>query len=100
MDTVYDLGTLARQPCVEVDGRLMGPGTMDMKASLAMLLTAIQALQESGHQPKQPLTAVFTSDEESGSATSRGLIETLARDAALVLCLEPCLPDGSVKTWR
>src|SRR5437868_2473076 len=31
MDTVYSLGTLARQPCRVVDGRLMGPGTMDMK---------------------------------------------------------------------
>ena len=100
MDTVYDLGTLARQPCVEVDGRLMGPGTMDMKASLAMLLTAVQALNEVGQQPRRPLTALFTSDEETGSETSRVLVETLAREAALVLCLEPCLPDGSVKTWR
>ncbi len=100
MDTVYDLGTLARQPCVEVDGRLMGPGTLDMKASLAMLLTAIRALQESGQQARRSLTALFTSDEESGSDTSRALIETLARRAELVLCLEPCLPDGSVKTWR
>jgi glutamate carboxypeptidase len=100
MDTVYDLGTLARQPCVEVDGRLMGPGALDMKASLAMLLTAIQALQENGQWSKRPFTALFTSDEETGSDTSRELIETLARGAALVLCLEPCLPDGSVKTWR
>src|SRR6266542_2102596 len=44
MDTVYNLGTVARQPCVEIGGRLMGPGTLDMKASLAMLLTAVQAL--------------------------------------------------------
>jgi len=100
MDTVYNLGTLASQPCREVDGRLMGPGTMDMKGSIAMLLTALRALREAGQWPARPLTALFTSDEETGSDTSRELIETLARRAELVLCLEPCLPDGSLKTWR
>jgi glutamate carboxypeptidase len=100
MDTVYDLGTLAKQPCVEIGGRLMGPGTLDMKASLAMLLNALHALKERDQWPSRPLTALFTSDEEAGSETSRGLIESLARHAGLVLCLEPCLPDGSVKTWR
>lgn len=100
MDTVYDLGTLASQPCREVDGRLMGPGTMDMKGSIAMLLTALRALQAAGAWPDRPITTLFTSDEETGSDTSRALIEALAGRAELVLCLEPCLPDGSLKTWR
>jgi glutamate carboxypeptidase len=100
MDTVYSLGTLARQPCREVDGRLMGPGTMDMKGSIAMLLTALRAFREMGVWPARPITALFTSDEETGSDTSRALIEALAGRAELVLCLEPCLPDGSLKTWR
>jgi len=100
MDTVYSLGTLARQPCRPVDGRLMGPGTMDMKGSIAMLLTALRAFRETGSWPRHPISALFTSDEETGSDTSRALIESLARRAELVLCLEPCLPDGSLKTWR
>jgi glutamate carboxypeptidase len=100
MDTVYAVGTLARQPCVEVDGRLMGPGVYDMKASLAMTLIALAALKEKKRWPPRPITALFTSDEEIGSTTSRALIERLARASALVLCLEPCLPDGSLKTWR
>ena len=100
MDTVYRLGTLAHQPCRQVDGRLMGPGTMDMKASIAMLLTALRAFRETGAWPARPITALFTSDEETGSDTSRAPIEDLARRADLVLCLEPCLPDGSLKTWR
>ncbi len=100
MDTVYSLGTLDRQPCHEVDGRLMGPGTMDMKGSIAMLLTALRAFRAAGAWPARPITALFTSDEETGSDSSRELIETLARRAELVLCLEPCLPDGSLKTWR
>jgi glutamate carboxypeptidase len=100
MDTVYSLGTLARQPCRVVDGRLMGPGTMDMKGSIAMLLSALRAFREQAAWPARPITALFTSDEETGSDTSRELIETLARRAELVLCLEPCLPDGALKTWR
>ena len=100
MDTVYGLGTLASQPCCEVDGRLMGPGTMDMKGSIAMLLTALQAFRALDAWPRRPITTLFTSDEETGSDTSRELIESLARRAELVLCLEPCLPDGSLKTWR
>jgi glutamate carboxypeptidase len=100
MDTVYDLGTLARQPCVEVNGRLMGPGVVDMKASIAMALTVLAMLKERKLWLDRPLTALFTSDEEIGSETSRPLIERLAKESALVLCLEPCLPDGSLKTWR
>jgi glutamate carboxypeptidase len=100
MDTVYDVGTLTRQPVREVDGKLMGPGVCDMKASIAMALTALAALRDAKRWPPGPVTALFTSDEEVGSGTSRALIERLAREAALVLCLEPCLPDGSLKTWR
>ena len=100
MDTVYELGTLARQPCRQVDGRLMGPGTMDMKGSIAMLLTALGALRDEGAWLARPISCLFTSDEETGSDTSRELIEALASRAELVLCLEPCLPDGSLKTWR
>jgi glutamate carboxypeptidase len=100
MDTVYNLGTLARQPCREVDGKLYGPGTVDMKASIAMTLVALAALREKKQWPPRPITALFTSDEEIGSESSRAIIEKLAKDAALVLCLEPCLADGSLKTSR
>jgi glutamate carboxypeptidase len=100
LDTVYDLGTLAHQPCREVEDKLTGPGVYDMKASIAMLLVALAELRKKKQWPTRPITALFTSDEEIGSPTSRPLIERLAREAALVLCLEPCLEDGSLKTWR
>ena len=100
MDTVFALGTLARQPCREVGGKLMGPGVVDMKASIALALTVLAAFKEKDRWPARPITAVFTSDEEIGSEHSRALVERLAKESALVLCLEPCLPDGSLKTWR
>ncbi len=100
MDTVYPVGTLARQPCRLVDGRLMGPGTLDMKASIGMLLMALSILRTKGRWPNRPVTTLFSTDEELGSEHSRGLIEALAKEAGLVLCMEPCLPDGALKTWR
>ena len=71
-----------------------------MKASTVMTLTAVRLLQQAGQMPARPVTALFTSDEEIGSETSRELIETHARGKDLALCLEPALPDGSLKTWR
>jgi glutamate carboxypeptidase len=100
MDTVHPLGSVARRPIGERDGRWYGPGALDMKASLAIVLTVLAGLQERGEWPARPITALFTSDEEGRSLHSRPLIEALAGEAALALCLEPGLPDGSLKTER
>jgi glutamate carboxypeptidase len=100
MDTVYDLGALARQPIREADGKLFGPGVIDMKVSLAMALVALEQLRRHSRWPVRPITALFTSDEELGSEHSRALIEQLARESALVLCLEPALAGGALKTER
>jgi glutamate carboxypeptidase len=98
MDTVFPMGTIDRTPYRESDGKIFGPGTLDMKAGIAISLGAIEAVQKQGL--KRPVTLLCTSDEEIGSGTSRGLIESLAKRSALVLVLEPALLDGSLKTWR
>ena len=100
MDTVFLLGTLETMPFYEQDGKIYGPGVQDMKGGLVIGLTAIKALVEADALPMRPITFLFTSDEEVGSQTSQTLIEALAQQAALVLVLEPCLADGSLKTWR
>lgn len=100
MDTVFPLGTLAEMPFYEKDGKIFGPGVLDMKSGLVIILTAITMLRDADKMPKYPITALFTSDEEVGSQTSRALIEELAANSDLVLVLEPALSDGSLKTWR
>jgi glutamate carboxypeptidase len=100
MDTVHPIGTIERMPFREAGGRIMGPGTEDMKGGIVIGLTAITALVEEHHLPARTVTALFTSDEEIGSPSSRSLIEALARQSALVLVLEPAMPDGAIKTWR
>jgi glutamate carboxypeptidase len=43
---------------------------------------------------------LWTTDEETGSATSRSLLEAEARRSEAVLVLEPALPGGVLKTRR
>jgi len=100
MDTVFPLGTLKTMPFYEKDDKIFGPGVLDMKGGLVIALMAISLLLEKNQMPNCPVSILFTSDEETGSATSRGLIEKLAAQAKLVLVCEPALLDGSLKTWR
>jgi glutamate carboxypeptidase len=99
MDTVFPLGTLFKLPCREAEGKLFGPGVLDMKAGIVISLAAIEELQKNGSLNRL-ITLLCTSDEEVGSLTSRTLIEDLARNSELVLVMESALPDGSLKTWR
>ncbi len=99
MDTVFPLGTLAKMPCREADGKIYGPGVLDMKAGIVISLGAIDVLQKDGGL-KRPVTLLCTSDEEVGSLTSEDLIVELAQESDLVLVMESALLDGSLKTWR
>ena len=97
-DTVWDVGQLERMPLREENGRLFGPGVYDMKASIAVAMLAVRAASAAGPTPR--VVMLWTTDEEVGSATSRGLIEEEARASDVVLVLEPCLPGGAAKTQR
>lgn len=98
MDTVFPLGTIDKFPYSEAGGKIMGPGTLDMKAGIVIALAAIEEALQSGLT--RPVALLCTSDEEIGSHTSREHIERLAKEAALVLVLEGGLVDGALKTWR
>jgi glutamate carboxypeptidase len=99
-DTVYPLGTLATMPCHIAAGRLHGPGVLDMKSGIALMLFAIQALQTWHGTLPRPVTVFLVSDEEVGSYSSRKITEALAKESAAVLVLEPAGPRGAVKTAR
>jgi glutamate carboxypeptidase len=99
-DTVYPLGTLATMPCQVADGRLYGSGALDMKSGIALMFYAIEALHRWHAGLPRPVTVFLVSDEEVGSYSSRKITETLARESAGVLVLEPAGPRGAVKTAR
>lgn len=101
LDTVYPPGTLARMPFRISRGRAWGPGTFDMKGGLVLALFAADALRKLSLRPKRNLVFLWTSDEETGSATSRSVIEREAQKSAAVLVLEPAAGrEGSLKTER
>lgn len=100
-DTVYPLGTLENMPCVIENGRLRGPGVLDMKSGIALMLHAIEALQAWHGELPRPVTVFLVSDEEVGSHSSRKITEELAKKSAGVLVLEPAAGfRGAVKTAR
>lgn len=99
-DTVWPVGTLADMPCQRVDGRVHGPGALDMKAGITTAIHALRLARRDGRRPRGPVTLLITSDEETGTHHSRALIETLAREHGRVLVLEPGRDDGAVKIGR
>lgn len=99
-DTVWPIGTLERMPIRREGDRLFGPGAFDMKAGIAIALTAIAALGAT-NTPHLPVTMLWTTDEEVGSGTSRAIIEEEAGRAGGVYVLEPALgSEGALKTAR
>ena len=88
LDTVWPIGTLRTMPCRVAAGRLWGPGTLDMKAGVAMVLTAIEMLAEADVLNRE-IILLLNSDEEIGSPVSRPITESLARDCSAVFVLEP-----------
>ena len=99
-DTVWPLGQLDRMPFREDAGRLHGPGVLDMKAGIALGMLATRALVDLAPSSDTRITMLWTTDEETGSDTSRALIEAEARQSEAVLVLEPALAGGALKTAR
>ena len=80
-DTVYPLGTLAAMPCRIASGRLWGPGVLDMKSGIALMLHAIEALQAWLGRLPRPVSVLLVSDEEIGSDSSPPITEALAKQS-------------------
>jgi glutamate carboxypeptidase len=94
LDTVWPHNSF--NPTWLIDGdNAKGPGVFDMKAGFIQAMYALKGI--TGAQSKVALVA--TTDEETGSATSKKLIERLAKDADAVLVFESAI-DGKVKTGR
>ena len=100
-DTVWSLGTLPNMPFRIADGRVHGPGVLDMKAGLVMMMYAMRALRELEINNHRPVTIFLDTDEEVGSASSRPITEAIAKQCEAVLVLEPAQgPQGCLKTAR
>lgn len=100
LDTVYPIGTISKMPFRVARGRVWGPGVLDMKSGIALMLQVIEAmLAWFGGKLPRPVIVFLVSDEEVGSYSSRAITEKLARESAAVLVLEPA-HGQAVKTSR
>ena len=93
LDTVWPKGSF--QPLWSVEGDVVrAPGIYDMKAGFIQAVMATAALES-----REGIHILATTDEESGSAASRELIEASAKECEYVLVFESAI-NGKVKTAR
>ena len=91
LDTVWPKGSF--EPLWQTEGTTArGPGIFDMKAGFIQALYAMKSI-------KGPVALVATTDEETGSLTSKEFIKEISAKAKSVLVVEASL-EGKVKTGR
>jgi glutamate carboxypeptidase len=99
-DTVWPVGKLTKMPFYISQNKVFGPGVLDMKAGLVEAIFALKALHQFSLRPARRIAVFINSAEEIGSEAANEIIARLARRSKLVLCLEPALPGGALKTQR
>ncbi|MGH9338248.1 MAG: M20 family metallopeptidase [Acidobacteriota bacterium] len=100
IDTVWEPGSLKRNPFRIEEGRLYGPGIYDMKSGVTASLKAQEYMARGWIKPKKKVRFLYTTDEETGSHASREIIEDFARQSDVVLVTEPPTLEGHLKTFR
>ncbi|MCO1597515.1 M20/M25/M40 family metallo-hydrolase [Micromonospora sp. RHAY321] len=94
-DTVFPVDTIRSRPFTVRKDVATGPGVCDMKGGIVQMFTALRLVEDTS-----AVGVLLTCDEESGSVTSRPLIEREARRSGAVLVCEAATPDGHVKVAR
>jgi glutamate carboxypeptidase len=100
VDTVWPVGKIGTMPYYVSGEKVFGPGALDMKAGVVMVLSALGTLRQLNVTPKKKIVVFINSAEETGHDAAHAVIRDLARKSSLVLCLEPALPGGALKLER
>jgi glutamate carboxypeptidase len=100
IDTVWPLGKIEKMPFFISGSKVFGPGVLDMKSGLTMAVFALKALHQMSIRPARRIALFINSAEEIGDEASEEMILMLAKKSTYVLCLEPALPGGALKTQR
>ncbi len=80
-----------------------GPGTLDDKGGLVVMLSALSALKKVGSLAGADVTVVFTGDEEDSgkpSSISRRPLKEAARGKDIALDFEPAVSPGTMSIAR
>ncbi len=99
LDTVHPVDGAFRELSIAPGGKTaLGPGCVDMKGGLVILVAALEALEECGAATRW--TVLFNSDEETGSFHSDRAIRAAAAGADFGLAVEPAMSDGGLAIER
>jgi glutamate carboxypeptidase len=101
-DTVFepDSGFVAWRPGCRGEAIACGPGVVDMKGGLVVMIYALRALHRRGELDRAHWTILLNADEEIGSPGSRAWIEEEARRADYGFVFEPAQSDGAMVSSR
>jgi glutamate carboxypeptidase len=95
-DTVFGPDDPFQRTTLLDPSRLTGPGVIDMKGGIVVMLSALEALEASPWAGGLGWEVLLVPDEELGSPGSAPLIEQAARRSAVGLVFEPGFPNGDV----
>lgn len=98
LDTVFPPGTF--EGYRESGDIARGPGVLDMKGGLCVVLEALGALAGAGLLSAIPVRLIIVSDEEVGSPEGRPLIQAELRGAAAALVFEAGRKGDAIITAR
>jgi len=100
IDTVWPVGKIYQMPFYVAGDKVFGPGALDMKAGLVLAFYSLKTMNELNLRPSKNIAVFINTAEEISCEESYQMIRTLARKSSCVLCLEPALPGGALKTQR
>lgn len=99
-DTVFAPSNPFQKVEEQTNGVWKGPGVADMKGGLAILLTAVEALERAPFADSLGWEILVTPDEEIGSPGSAALYQAAASRHQAGLLFEPSFPDGAFVSER
>jgi glutamate carboxypeptidase len=99
-DTVYAVDHPFQTTTLLDADTLRGPGVADAKGGIAVMLTALQAFEQTPWASRLGWEVLLNPDEEIGSPGSTPLLADAAKRNHVGLLFEPAMPDGSMAGRR
>jgi glutamate carboxypeptidase len=93
MDTVFSESSTFQKPIVKENGIINGPGVIDMKGGLIIMLFALRAIESSALASQIGWDVIINSDEEIGSPGSAAILEHYALESNYGFVFEPSLDN-------
>ena len=101
MDTVFDETAQVKNPYRRENGRILGPGVLDMKSGIVQIIYALKLLKVLD-KLEYGIKIILVGDEEVGHINSSALqiFEKEAKDSYCVFCCEFGRPDNQIVLER